>query len=212
MHNRYTAIVCTAVALLALTACQDVSTGAGSGPKPDAPNSAPAEPETTAPQPADEKNAALPTFVGKGLQSAQDQAQAAGFYVLKSHDALGRGRQQVLDRSWKVCSQTPKAGTHSTSTTVDFGTVKLEESCPDGDVSEPEKASGTMPNLVGKSVKVAREALPSNTSLTVEDSSGQGRMVLVESNWSVCSVSPKAGTALDGQPVTISAVKFKESC
>jgi len=50
--------------------------------------------------------------------------------VLTSHDALGTDRMQVLDRNWKVCSQTPAAGAHSTDTTIDFGTVKLEESCP----------------------------------------------------------------------------------
>ncbi|GAA3489690.1 hypothetical protein [Streptomyces cremeus] len=211
MHHRHTALALTAAALLALTACQDVSTGDASKPNSTGPASS-AAPGPSAPRVPAEKDARLPDFVGKGLQSAQDQAQAAGFYALKSHDALGRGRQQVLDRSWKVCSQTPAAGTRPTSTTVDFGTVKLEESCPDADVREPDRAGGTMPNLVGKSVKVARESLPANTSLTVEDSSGRGRMVLVESNWSVCSVTPGAGTALDGQPVTISAAKFTESC
>ncbi|MFF0747307.1 hypothetical protein ACFYVL_43695 [Streptomyces sp. NPDC004111] len=208
MHRRHTAIALTATALLALTACQDIKATV-----PETVTSTPTAPNGAAKAPADDKAPApLPDFVGQGLQSAQDNAQAAGFYLLKSHDALGRGRKQVLDRGWKVCSQTPKPGSHPTSTTVDFGTVKLEESCPAGDVAEPEKAEGTMPNLVGKSVKVARESLPSNTSLSVEDSSGQGRMILVESNWTVCTIDPSAGSALNGQPVTIGAVKFKESC
>ncbi|MCW2904341.1 MAG: hypothetical protein JWO67_6606, partial [Streptosporangiaceae bacterium] len=46
--------------------------------------------------------ATLPNLVGMGLQSAQDTAQAAGFYGLSSHDSLGRARHQVLDRDWKV--------------------------------------------------------------------------------------------------------------
>ncbi|MGW7286231.1 hypothetical protein ACWGH4_12175 [Streptomyces sp. NPDC054847] len=71
----------------------------------------------------------LPDMVGKGLQSAQDQSQEAGFYRLTSHDALGRDRIQALDRNWKVCSQTPKPGSCSTSAKVDFGAVKLDEDC-----------------------------------------------------------------------------------
>ncbi|MFD3511765.1 hypothetical protein [Streptomyces sp. NPDC058657] len=214
MHHRCTALALTSTALLALTACQDVTTADPSRPgtvssTPTAPTQPkqPAEPPTAAKSPA-----SLPNFVGQGLQSAQDGAQAAGFYVLKSHDALGRGRQQILDRSWKVCSQAPKPGTHAASTTIDFGTVKLEESCPASDAGEPAKAGQTMPDLIGKSVKVARAALPSHTSLTVRDSSGQDRMVLVETNWQVCAVSPSAGSSLDGRPVTFSAVKFGESC
>lgn len=37
-------------------------------------------------------------------------------------------------------------------------------------------------------------------------------MVIIESNWQVCSTDPEAGTELNGQPVTIKAVKFGESC
>jgi beta-lactam-binding protein with PASTA domain len=151
-------------------------------------------------------------MVGKGLQSAQDQAQAAGFYALTSHDSLGRARNQVLDRQWKVCTQTPKAGQHSADTKVDFGTVKLTEDCPAADQGEPKEAGATMPDFVGKSVKAARQALDSSTSLTVTDLSGADRMVLMESNWKVCGQDPKAGVELDGQPVTFTAVKFDETC
>ncbi|WP_237405872.1 PASTA domain-containing protein [Streptomyces sp. M2CJ-2] len=209
----------TALLLAALTAC---------GPTTDT-DAKPADPTPTAPAPktsatsagegvqepstAAKTAAKLPDMVGKGLQSAQDEAQAAGFYYLTSHDALGRGRNQILDRGWKVCSQTPAPGTHETDTKIDFGTVKLEETCPaGGEQGEPEKAGSTMPNFVGKSVKVARQALDGSTSITVDDASGQGRMVLIESNWQVCSTDPAAGAKLDGQPVTIGAVKFGESC
>ncbi|MGW4203953.1 PASTA domain-containing protein [Streptomyces sp. NPDC004726] len=74
---------------------------------------------------------AVPNFIGMGLQAAQDSAQSAGFYLLTSHDSLGTGRNQVWDRNWKVCSQDPKAGsTALPDTEVNFGTVKLEETCP----------------------------------------------------------------------------------
>ncbi|MEU8523202.1 PASTA domain-containing protein [Streptomyces sp. NBC_01216] len=68
--------------------------------------------------------AELPDLVGKGSQSAQDAARAAGFLVT-SHDSLGRGRNRVLDRNWKVCFQTPRPGQQATDTEVDLGAVKL---------------------------------------------------------------------------------------
>lgn len=155
----------------------------------------------------------VPNFVGMGLQSAQDAAQEQGFYSLKSHDSLGRDRMQILDRDWKVCSQNVKAGTsQSTDTTLNFGAVKLAEKCPAKDESAPSAAGGKVPDFKGKSVKAARAALDSSTSLTVKDASGAGRWVLVESNWKVCTQSPAVGSALKGQPVTLNAVKFEETC
>lgn len=155
----------------------------------------------------------LPNFVGMGLQSAQDTAQAAGFYALTSHDALGRDRLQALDRNWQVCSQNYAPGkTIPTDTTLDFGAVKLDEQCPSKDKPAPSAAGATMPDFGGDSVKAARAALDSSTSITVEDASGQDRMVLMESNWQVCTQNPSPGKALTGQPVEFTAVKFGETC
>ncbi|MEU9287491.1 PASTA domain-containing protein [Streptomyces sp. NPDC048275] len=159
------------------------------------------------------KTKKVPSFVGMGLQSAQDTAQGEGFFSLKSHDSLGRDRMQAFDRNWKVCSQNVKAGTSvPTDTTLDFGAVKLEETCPAKDEAQPSAAGGKMPDFAGKSVKAARAALDSGTSITVNDASGDDRWVLVESNWQVCTQTPAAGTALNGQPVTFTAAKFGESC
>ncbi|MCX4741457.1 PASTA domain-containing protein [Streptomyces antibioticus] len=161
----------------------------------------------------DVEKRAVPRFVGMGLQSAQDAAQEVGFYSLTSHDALGRGRMQAFDRNWKVCSQSVAAGrTVATDTELDFGAVKLDETCPAKDRTAPAKADGTMPDFKGKSVKVARAALDSGTSITVEDASADDRFVFLESNWQVCTQSPKAGAELNGQPVEFTAVKFGESC
>jgi len=155
---------------------------------------------------------AVPNLVGMGLQSAQDTSQAVGFYALKSHDALGRGRMQALDRNWKVCSQNIAAGKNvPTDTELDFGAVKLEETCPATDQKAPAEAGGTMPDFKGKSVKAARAALDSGTSITVKDA-GEDRFILVESNWQVCGQTPAAGAKLSGQPVSFTAVKFGESC
>ncbi|MGW9245710.1 PASTA domain-containing protein [Streptomyces badius] len=196
---------------MALVGCDPASTE----PSPDTPS--PTAPATTAPAPSptEEEPAetkAVPNFVGMGLQSAQDAAQEEGFYSLKSHDSAGRGRMQAFDRNWKVCSQNVAAGkVVSTDTTLDFGAVKLEETCPTSDQKAPEAAGGKMPDLTGESVKAARSVLDSGTSITVTDAAGD-RMVLLESNWKVCTQKPAAGTALNGQPVEFTAVKFEESC
>ncbi|EGE40756.1 hypothetical protein SACT1_1391 [Streptomyces sp. ACT-1] len=154
----------------------------------------------------------VPDFVGMGLQFAQDAAQEKGFYSLKSHDSTGRDRMQAFDRNWKVCSQNIKTGkTAPTDNTLDFGAVKLEEECPASDKRAPEAVGGKMPDLVGESVNAARGALASGTSITVTDAADD-RMVLMESNWKVCTQKPAAGAALTGQPVEFTAVKFEESC
>jgi hypothetical protein len=69
-----------------------------------------------------------------------------------------------------------------------------------------------MPDLVGKSLNVATGSLPSGTSITAKDMSGQDRLIIVQSNWKVCSQNPKSGTQFNGQPVTCGVVKFGESC
>ncbi|WP_284581550.1 PASTA domain-containing protein [Streptomyces sp. 2P-4] len=202
MRNHHTtAAVLAAVAALALTACGPPSASGES------------KPGTPAPSGTARETAALPDLVGMGLQAAQDAAQAAGFHSLTSHDALGRGREQLLDRGWKVCSQTPAAGSAvDTAAKVDLGAVKLEEECPAREPATPSAPVGaTMPNFIGRSMKVARQALPGNASITVKDAL-QERMVLQESNWRVCTQNPPTGTPLTGQPVAFHVVKFEEAC
>jgi hypothetical protein len=198
MRGQVLTAVIGAFALFSVTACGD-DTGSATSTSP----------QTNAP----EKDARdLPNLVGKGLQSAQDAAQAAGFFNLTSHDSLGRGRNQIQDRNWKVCFQTPKAGKHSTETRIDLGAVQLEERCPAKDAATPNSGGAEMPRLTGKSVKVARLSLDTSTSINVKDASGEDRAILVESNWKVCDQNPKAGAKLTGQPVSLTAVKFEESC
>ncbi len=127
-----------------VVACQPTDSSKATG--------TPASGVTTSASKDDKPSAAerktVPNFVGMGLQSAQDAAQEQGFYSLKSHDALGRDRTQILDRDWKVCSQNVKAGTsQSTDTTLDFGAVKLAEKCPAKDEAAPSAAGGEVPRL-----------------------------------------------------------------
>lgn len=76
----------------------------------------------------------MPNEVGKVLQTAQDDVQAASdnpLYISFSDDALGKDRHQVLDSNWKVCSQIPAAGsTVNKEQEVRFQVVKLDETCP----------------------------------------------------------------------------------
>ncbi|MFF5444824.1 PASTA domain-containing protein [Streptomyces sp. NPDC012888] len=210
MRTHHTATIVTAAAALALTACNPQTADTG---KPAAPSaSVPAASSSKSGAVPAAESATVPNFVGKGLQVAQDEAQAAGFHALKSHDGLGRDRLQALDRNWKVCSQTPAAGASvATSTTIDLGAVKLEETCPAADAPAPKPAGDTMPNFVGQGMKAVRGALPANASITVKDAV-QSRMVLQESNWKVCSQDPKPGTALAGQPVAFTVAKAEETC
>ncbi|MGB9999618.1 hypothetical protein ACPMJQ_34560 [Streptomyces pseudogriseolus] len=205
MRRHAVTALLSSLAPLSLTAC------GGDGSK-EAPSITESSAPTRSAATEGATTADLPNLVGKGLQSAQDAAQAAGFYVLASHDSLGRGRKQVLDRDWKVCFQAPGPGTQATDTEVDLGVVKLDETCPAKDQKEPTEAAGKMPDFRGKSVKIARDALDPSTSITVTDASGQDRNVLVESNWKVCSQEPAAGAELTGQPVSFRAVRFEESC
>jgi hypothetical protein len=79
------------------------------------------------------KSAEMPDLVGVGLQDAQDRMQQLTgnpLFVTTSHDASGAGRQQVVDRNWKVCDQNVAPGTRITEDTrIDFGAVKVEERC-----------------------------------------------------------------------------------
>ncbi|MFF8811700.1 hypothetical protein [Streptomyces pactum] len=219
------AITTTAVSLL-LTGCDDTTdrtdpgprgsgaAGTTASPAPGAgPAESPARDRSGTPSKSGPETVRLPSFVGMGLQSAQDTAQGLGFHDLTSHDALGRGRNQFLDRNWKVCFQTPRPGSRATDSPIDFGTVKLDESCPAKDAGTgPAQSDGTVPDFTGKSVKVARQALDGSTSLTVTDASAEDRIILVESNWRVCTQRPAAGSALNGRPVALTAVKFGETC
>ncbi|WP_406375112.1 hypothetical protein OG788_35360 [Streptomyces sp. NBC_00647] len=209
MRTRIISAILLTVSAGSLVACQPTDGTKSSGTAvPTVAGSAANDDKPTA---AERKK--VPAFVGMGLQSAQDAAQEQGFYSLRSHDALGRGRMQAFDRNWKVCSQNYKAGkTIPVDTTLDFGSVKVEETCPAKDEQAPSAAGGRMPDFKGKSVKAARAALDGATSIDVKDAGGQDRWVLIESNWQVCAQTPTAGAAMTGQPVTLTAVKFGESC
>ena len=73
----------------------------------------------------------MPDLTGTNLQESQDRLQAMGSWLIDQEDASGRGRMQVIDSNWQVCSQDPAPGeTTSTTSRVTLQAVKLDERCP----------------------------------------------------------------------------------
>jgi hypothetical protein len=89
-------------------------------------------PTTASTTAAQSVNFRMPDERGQVLQDAQNALHAVGVFYSRSHDLRGV-RHQVLDRDWKVCSQNIAAGKQVTGDAeglVDFGVVKLSETCP----------------------------------------------------------------------------------
>lgn len=72
--------------------------------------------------------ARVPNVVGHNHQAAQNELQAAGFFMLAEEDATGQGRMLLWDRNWVVVRQEPRAGTKAgTERTVTLYSKKIGE-------------------------------------------------------------------------------------
>lgn len=154
----------------------------------------------------------LPDVVGAGLQKAWDKVRDAGYHFVDIHDASGRGRRQILFASWQVCDQEPGPGSVAKESTVELGVVRHDEKCPVNGVPTkgPEIVDGRMPDLVGRSVNIVREALRGDAHVKAEDLAGN-RAVLVETHWLVCTQKPAPGQPVPGT-VEVGVVKYGEVC
>jgi hypothetical protein len=87
----------------------------------------------TAPIAQADQSWTMPNLVGKDLQGAQDAIQSLthdAVWLSTSRDLTGKGRAQIVDRNWIVCSSTPAPGATFTATTaIDFGVVRDTEVC-----------------------------------------------------------------------------------
>ena len=76
----------------------------------------------------------MPNLVGMDLQGAQDAIQSLTHdqvWYSGSTDLTGKGRAQIVDRNWTVCTSTPTPGTAFAATTaISFGVVRDTEVCP----------------------------------------------------------------------------------
>jgi hypothetical protein len=197
-----------ALSLLGLAGCGHG--GDGPDPTPAAPSALP----TTLVRPsASVPTGLLPDLVGQGLQAAQDAATRAGFTEIHSHDALGRGRAQVVDKDWTVCFSAPRAGRVPLGAVVELAVVRFDETCPARDQGLPVSTTppARMPDLRGRSLRVVKEALGLGTVVNATDRKA-GRRVILPTSWQVCTQDPPAGTPFSGGPVTVTVVKFGETC
>lgn len=70
----------------------------------------------------------VPDVVGQALDIAKTTLQTAGFDAAPQD--LLRGRNQLLDSDWTVCTQSPGPVPTTQRATVDLGVVKKAETCP----------------------------------------------------------------------------------
>lgn len=74
------------------------------------------------------KKRRVPNVVGHNHQAAQDELQAAGFFMLQEQDATGQNRLLLWDRNWVVVRQSPRAGARvSTDATITLYSKKKGE-------------------------------------------------------------------------------------
>jgi len=99
--------------------------------EPADPDPEPGSAESSDPDPAEPVTFVMPDVVGMYLQDAQNLLQKLGSYAMDQQDATGKGRNQVWDRNWKVCTQEPAVeAVIPVDTVVVLGAVKLKERCP----------------------------------------------------------------------------------
>jgi hypothetical protein len=118
--QRWMLPVCVLGAVLTLAGCKVDTPGGGS--------------TTIGPSISATTHWNMPNEVGVNLQQAQNEIKKLTgnlIFFTSSHDVSGKGRHQILDKDWKVCSQNiPTGGAITIGTKIDFGTVKLAETCP----------------------------------------------------------------------------------
>ncbi|MFF4603379.1 PASTA domain-containing protein [Streptomyces sp. NPDC001339] len=96
-----------------------------------------------------------------------------------------------------------------TSSALALSAVTLSVLAPAG----PAYADGgTMPDVTGRPLVAAYQALDYDTTVRFADGRGARRLVLWPGSWKVCGQSPRPGTPLDGRRVTLTVVKHSERC
>ena len=103
-----------------------------------------------------------------------------------------------------------------------FGAVALT-ACEDGTKTNAKPGDtvpttiavrATLPDFTGVIHQEAQDTAQAVGfyNLHEQDASGQGRMLILDRNWTVCSQSPAPGLYLVTQPVTLRSVKVGELC
>lgn len=109
-------------------------------------------------------------------------------------------------------------GTEDTSTSKpdkaaeETSSPKQPDTEAEADTAETETAA--LPDLTGQDLQAAQDAAQAAGfyGLDDQDASGQGRLQVMDRNWTVCSQEPAAGMHPTDTLVTLYAVKDGESC
>jgi hypothetical protein len=103
---------------------------------PAAPAAPPADPaapvaEPAAPVAEGPTEFRMPDLIGDDLDDAEAALTALGAERVKTVDANGDGRSQIMTSNWKVCSQDPRQGKDTDGDRkITLGVVKQSERCP----------------------------------------------------------------------------------
>lgn len=92
---------------------------------------------------------------------------------------------------------------------------EVASSAPPAEAPTAAPETFAMPDVVGINLQEAQDSLQSLGSyfMDQEDASGEGRVQLVDSNWTVCTQEPAPGTEVPIEAtVMLAAVKDDESC
>ncbi|MDX2547168.1 hypothetical protein ACOT81_16575 [Streptomyces sp. WI04-05B] len=95
----------------------------------------------------------------------------------------------------------------------DTSTTEIETETPDS-TTTTQAETATLPHLVGQDLQAAQDEAQAAGfyNLDDQDASGQGRLQILDRNWTVCSQEPAPGTHPTDTPVILYAVKDGESC
>ncbi|MFG2683147.1 hypothetical protein [Streptomyces sp. NPDC048392] len=112
---------------------------------------------------------------------------------------------------------TPDTVTEASSSPTKEETAPAETTETDTDTSDTAAGAsdtGTLPDLVGQDLQAAQDAAQAAGfyALDDQDASGQGRLQILDRNWTVCSQEPVPGAYPTDTFVTLFAVKDGESC
>ncbi|MER6116775.1 hypothetical protein [Streptomyces sp. NPDC001743] len=130
----------TSSASASVSASVSASTSASASPSAAASTSAPADASASPSATPSKKpvvRATVGSYAGWNLRKAVADARGHHVASVSYADASELGRSVVHTSNWKVCSQSPSAGTYSTATKVAFKILGVNESCANPPSSSP---------------------------------------------------------------------------
>ena len=116
----------------------------------------------------------VPDVVGQALDIAKTTLQTAGFDAAPQD--LLRGRNQLLDSDWTVCTQSPGPVPSVQGATVDLGVVKKAETCPTpAATATPTSAAARTTTTHRRARRRKPQAAPRPEAPTATKDAGGGR-------------------------------------